>query len=181
VPVSLRLRSTPSNERESRALCWVGETSLLTHLPRVAGLRRVQCTVRLHEPVLGAAGPKASERKAIARDARRRVERGVLRSAGCEGIIDGVRALPLPPPSAMPTFDFVCQACAHQFEMLVRSRDVPACPSCGSEALEKLLSMPQLKTTGTRALAMQAAKRRDKAQGTERMVEQAKYEASHDD
>ena len=63
----------------------------------------------------------------------------------------------------------------------MRTRDVAACPSCGSAKLEKLLSMPRLKTSGTSALAMQAARRRDKAQGTDRMFEQAKYEASHDD
>lgn len=81
----------------------------------------------------------------------------------------------------MPTFDFVCQSCQLQFEQLVRTRDVAKCPTCGSEQLEKLLSLPNLKTSGTSALSMQAARRRDKVQGTERMVEQAKYEASHDD
>lgn len=81
----------------------------------------------------------------------------------------------------MPTFDFICQDCRHQFELLVRARDTIACPACGSANAEKQLSMPLLKTSGTHALAMKAAKRRDKVQGTERMIEQAKYEASHDD
>lgn len=81
----------------------------------------------------------------------------------------------------MPTFDFICQECQHPFEMLVRARDTVACPACGSATVEKQLSIPLLKTSGTRALAMKAARRRDKAQGTERMIEQAKYEASHDD
>ncbi len=81
----------------------------------------------------------------------------------------------------MPTFDFSCRACAHGFELLVRSGDVPHCPACASADVDKLFSVPLLKTSGTHDRAMQAAKRRDKAQGTERMVEQAKYEASHDD
>ncbi len=81
----------------------------------------------------------------------------------------------------MPTFDFICQSCQNAFELFVRSRDTAACPACGSVELEKQVSMPRLKTSGTSALAMQAARRRDKVQGTERMVEQAKYEASHDD
>jgi putative FmdB family regulatory protein len=81
----------------------------------------------------------------------------------------------------MPVFDFTCTACAHEFEQLVRSADTPTCPACASTAVEKLLSLPALKTSGTRSLAMQAAKRRDKAQGFDRMHEQAKYEASHDD
>jgi putative FmdB family regulatory protein len=81
----------------------------------------------------------------------------------------------------MPVFDFTCRTCGHAFEQLVRAADTPTCPACAGVAVEKLLSLPALKTSGTRALAMQAAKRRDKAQGFDRMHEQAKYEASHDD
>ncbi len=81
----------------------------------------------------------------------------------------------------MPTFDFACQGCSTGFEMLVRPRDIVRCPACGSETVEKLLSLPSLKTSSTRGLSMQAAKRRDKAQATDRVFEQAKYEASHDD
>lgn len=81
----------------------------------------------------------------------------------------------------MPTFDFACRACEHGFEVLLRTGDVPQCPACASTNVEKLFSVPLLKTSGTHDRAMQAAKRRDKAQGTDRMVEQAKYEASHDD
>lgn len=39
----------------------------------------------------------------------------------------------------MPLFDFQCSACQAQFEKLVRSSDVPACPHCGSTSLTKLL------------------------------------------
>ncbi len=81
----------------------------------------------------------------------------------------------------MPMFDFSCQGCEHSFELLVRKGDTICCPACGSETVEKLLSLPALKTSSTRGLAMQAAKRRDKAQATDRVFEQAKYEASHDD
>jgi putative FmdB family regulatory protein len=81
----------------------------------------------------------------------------------------------------MPVFDFTCRGCGHAFEQLVRAADTPTCPSCASLDVEKLISLPALKTSGTKALAMAAAKRRDKAQGFDRMHEQAKYEASHDD
>ncbi len=81
----------------------------------------------------------------------------------------------------MPTFDFACRSCEHTFERLVRSGDIVQCGACGSAEVQKLLSLPSLKTSSTSGLAMQAAKRRDKAQATDRMVEQAKYEASHDD
>ena len=61
----------------------------------------------------------------------------------------------------MPLFDFVCTACQQSFEALVRGSTPPACPACGQ--------------------AMHAAKRRDAAQGKDRMHEQRKYELSHDD
>ena len=81
----------------------------------------------------------------------------------------------------MPLFDFRCTACQHQFEALVRGSTAPVCAACGSDVLEKLLSLPGIKTEHTHGLAMQAAKRRDKAEGVDRMHEQRKYEQSHND
>ena len=81
----------------------------------------------------------------------------------------------------MPIFDFVCANCQHAFEALVRGSAAPKCPECGSEALEKQQGLPSLKTSSTRGLAMQAAKRRDKAQGNEREHAQREYELHHDD
>ena len=43
------------------------------------------------------------------------------------------------------------------------------------------MALPAIKTSGTQAKAMQAAKRRDKAQGAERMHAQRQYELNHDD
>lgn len=40
----------------------------------------------------------------------------------------------------MPLFDFHCPQCLHDFEQLVRSSTVPACPQCGSTAVDKQLS-----------------------------------------
>jgi putative FmdB family regulatory protein len=42
----------------------------------------------------------------------------------------------------MPLYDFQCRSCGHEFEALVRpvDADPPACPSCRSRDLEKLLS-----------------------------------------
>jgi len=81
----------------------------------------------------------------------------------------------------MPIFDFVCTDCQYQFEALVRGSAVPACPKCKSTALEKQFSLPAIKTQSTHALSMQAAKRRDQAQGAERNHAQRQYELSHDD
>ena len=81
----------------------------------------------------------------------------------------------------MPIFDFECKRCGHRFEALVLSKTVPACPECKSEELEKLLSLPAIKSDATHDLAMRAAKKRDKAQGTEREWTQRQYELHHDD
>ncbi|HPM66119.1 MAG TPA: zinc ribbon domain-containing protein [Piscinibacter sp.] len=41
----------------------------------------------------------------------------------------------------MPLYDYRCSACGQQFELLVRSSTVPACPHCAATALERLVSL----------------------------------------
>jgi putative FmdB family regulatory protein len=41
----------------------------------------------------------------------------------------------------MPLYEYVCQACQEQFELLVRGDEQAACPQCGSGQLTKLLSV----------------------------------------
>lgn len=81
----------------------------------------------------------------------------------------------------MPIFEFICTSCGHRFEALVRGSLVPACDACGSEQLEKQMSLPRVKSESTHSQAMAAAKKRDKAQGVERVQEQLRYERSHND
>ena len=40
----------------------------------------------------------------------------------------------------MPLYDYHCPPCQADFELLVRASTVPACPECGSTALEKCVS-----------------------------------------
>jgi len=40
----------------------------------------------------------------------------------------------------MPLFEFRCSACRRDFELLIRSGDRAACPQCGTDRVEKLLS-----------------------------------------
>lgn len=42
----------------------------------------------------------------------------------------------------MPLYDYHCPACGHRFEALVRAGSTPACPQCGSNALERQISAP---------------------------------------
>jgi putative FmdB family regulatory protein len=47
----------------------------------------------------------------------------------------------------MPLYEYRCLACRHEFEALVRAQDpAPACPSCKSGDLEKLLSAASMST-----------------------------------
>jgi len=81
----------------------------------------------------------------------------------------------------MPIYEYICERCGHQFEKLVRGTKTPACASCGAMNVERLLSLPNVKSETTKAQAMRAAKKRDRAQGTERVQAQIAYEKSHDD
>jgi putative FmdB family regulatory protein len=40
----------------------------------------------------------------------------------------------------MPIFMYRCQACAHQFELLVHGSTVPECPHCQATSLDKQLT-----------------------------------------
>jgi putative FmdB family regulatory protein len=40
----------------------------------------------------------------------------------------------------MPLYSYQCTKCEKEFELLVGSGDVPVCPSCGGEKLERLIS-----------------------------------------
>ena len=81
----------------------------------------------------------------------------------------------------MPIYEYRCEACGHEFETLVLGKTQPECPSCKSQDLERLMSLPTVHSTVTRAMSMRAAKKRDKAQATERVIEQKKYEEAHND
>lgn len=80
----------------------------------------------------------------------------------------------------MPIYEYVCRECSEQFELLVLRQTTPACPSCESADLKRILSAPKVKSSSTQDLAMRAARKRDKAQAWERVNEQRKYEESHD-
>lgn len=81
----------------------------------------------------------------------------------------------------MPLFDYRCRSCDHTFEALVRGKEKPACPSCESADLERLVSTPAVHSESTHALAMRAAKKRDAKQADERVRAQREYELSHND
>jgi putative FmdB family regulatory protein len=81
----------------------------------------------------------------------------------------------------MPIFEYSCKACSHEFETLVLPGTTPACPSCKGEDLEKLVSMPAVKSESTHARALKAAKKRDSQQASENARAQREYELHHND
>jgi hypothetical protein len=68
-----------------------------------------------------------------------------------------------------------------QFEMLVRQGDTPRCSKCGGEDLERMISLPAVKSESTHNLAMAAAKKRDQKAGAELARAQREYELHHND
>jgi putative FmdB family regulatory protein len=81
----------------------------------------------------------------------------------------------------VPIFEYRCRSCQVEFEILVRTGDTPACPKCAGGDLEKLLSLPAIKSDTTHGLALRAAKKRDSAQASINARVQREYELSHDD
>jgi putative FmdB family regulatory protein len=81
----------------------------------------------------------------------------------------------------MPMFEYTCRGCAHQFEMLVLRTITPACPQCASQDLERMISLPALKTEeGTQRAIKQSQSRRMRGR-TEEIVAQREYELKHDE
>lgn len=81
----------------------------------------------------------------------------------------------------MPIYEYSCRACGHEFETLVRPGSTPGCPKCESQELERLLSLPAIKSDSTHALALKAAKQRDSRLQAQQTRERIEYEQSHDD
>jgi len=81
----------------------------------------------------------------------------------------------------VPIFEYSCKACGHEFEMLVMKNTVPACPKCAAVDLERLMSIPAVKSDTTHALALKAAAKRDRKQGAENARAQREYELHHND
>lgn len=40
----------------------------------------------------------------------------------------------------MPIYEYACNKCKHEFEELVYGDEIPACPKCGSNKTQKLMS-----------------------------------------
>ena len=52
----------------------------------------------------------------------------------------------------MPIFEYTCQSCDHDFEVLVRGGESLTCPHCGARRLTKRLSVPAVHRSSARSL-----------------------------
>ncbi|MDR2761852.1 MAG: zinc ribbon domain-containing protein [Planctomycetaceae bacterium] len=46
----------------------------------------------------------------------------------------------------MPLYEYYCPKCKHEFELLIRSSDIPVCPDCGNKKLVKEMSTSSART-----------------------------------
>ena len=81
----------------------------------------------------------------------------------------------------MPIYEYRCRECSHEFELFVRGAMTPACASCRSAELERLISLPSVHSEARRERSLAAAKKRDAKLGSERTRAQREYELSHND
>jgi putative FmdB family regulatory protein len=51
----------------------------------------------------------------------------------------------------MPIYEYQCEQCDSEFELLVRSSEKAVCPECGSKKLVKQLSVPAAHTGGSKS------------------------------
>ena len=53
----------------------------------------------------------------------------------------------------MPLYEYLCQDCDRQSELLVKAGQEPACPQCGSSRLSKMLSVVAAPSRGEAAFS----------------------------
>ena len=80
----------------------------------------------------------------------------------------------------MPIYEYRCGGCGHTFELLVRpSSQTGACPACGGSEIERLLSLPSVRSDQTRRRAAQGVRARNRATRTDQADAEAKRIEAH--
>jgi putative FmdB family regulatory protein len=80
----------------------------------------------------------------------------------------------------VPLYDFQCKSCHHEFEALVRTGDVPECPTCHSRDLERLLSAFAVDSADRRQAAVKKERRRQIAGRKDAVIAEEEYRQKHD-
>jgi putative FmdB family regulatory protein len=81
----------------------------------------------------------------------------------------------------MPLYDFRCTACGASFEALVRPPAAPACPTCASPDLERLLSSFafSVRSGGLSPAARRAVQKQQAGQKADQAAFQEEIERKH--
>jgi len=81
----------------------------------------------------------------------------------------------------MPLYDFRCRGCGHEFEALVRASDGdPACPSCKSADIERLLSSFAVSYAEKTEAAARQSRKRQIAARKDALIADEEYRQKHD-
>ena len=81
----------------------------------------------------------------------------------------------------MPLYEYACQACDHQFELLIRGSIVPTCPSCGATSLERMLSLFAVSSDGTQQRSRQTLGAHQRQKSQQDQKERSHYRHDHHD
>ena len=80
----------------------------------------------------------------------------------------------------MPIYEYECRACSHRFEAIVRPNDPPpACPSCQSVDLERLISLFAVDAPGTRSKALSAIQKTNAKVSNDKSWADFEYDKKH--
>ena len=79
----------------------------------------------------------------------------------------------------MPIYEYRVPRVRTRVRTAVRTGDVPACPSCHGQDLQRLLSHSSVSTEGTRQNSFNKARARAKLVQRDKDVAQAEYEKKH--
>lgn len=81
----------------------------------------------------------------------------------------------------MPLYDFQCRACGHEFEALVRAgQEAPACPSCKTRDIERLLSTFAVSSAEKTQAAARDSRKRQIASRKDAIIADEEYRQKHD-
>lgn len=80
----------------------------------------------------------------------------------------------------MPIYEYACDECGHEFELLLRGDAEAACTACQATRLTRRVSLPGIRSEVTREKSMRAARKRDAAGAERRMRAQMEYEENHE-
>jgi putative FmdB family regulatory protein len=79
----------------------------------------------------------------------------------------------------MPIYEYECRGCHHQFEQLLRTGDVAACPACQGRDLERLLSQVSVSSENSRQVSFNKARQGARKVQRDKDHAQMEYEKKH--